>query len=1294
VLKFELELVLYEQNDEIVGGLKYSTALFDCATIERHVGYLESMLRWMTSSTEEFITTAPILGAFERELLLETWNRTEQPYPGNTCLHQLFEEQVELSPEAIAIVHDERTLTYRELNSLANEIACQLSDAGVKSGDYVTLLLDRSIALVASQIAVLKTGAAYVPIDAKAPMERQVYIASHCRSTVLITDENTEVPSDIQATVLRISAKDEITEEMRATFEHSATSSLDTAYVMYTSGSTGQPKGVMVHHRGIARLVINNGFAEICPTDRMAFTTNPAFDPSTYQVWAPLLHGASIIVIDTDTFIDPSSLAEALTRHQVTCMYLTHGMLHQYAFLIGSTLSKLKYLLGGAEQGLIRAYMAVLEHGGPVRLINRYGPTETTVSATAYTATRAISQLERLPIGRPISNTRVYVLDRHLTPVPIGVVGELHIGGAGVTHGYLHRPDLTAERFRPDPFSKGDGARMYKTGDLAYYLRDGNLVFVGRNDFQVKIRGYRIELGEIEARLAEYPQVRDAVVVALDEGSNDKRLVAYVVAEHQENLVHTLREHLAVCLPEYMIPTAFVRMDVFPLTNNGKIDRRALPKPDSDSLITYSYVAPQGEFEIALATMWSDLLNVERVGRHDNFFMLGGHSLLGVRLIERLRQKGYALSIRALFENPTLRTLATCIRKDQTEIVVPPNIISSTTRALMPDMLPLINLTQADIDRIVRQVPGGVANIQDIYALSPLQDGILFHHMMATAGDPYLTVIYRTFSDRVLLDCYLGAFQKVVERHDSFRTSIIWEQLSTPAQVVMRQATLSVTEHSLDPLNGPIVDQLKQMYSPQTYRIDLREAPLTRFAYAQDVDGRCVLIHIFHHLIADHHTLDIMGEETDAILEGRIESLPASQPIRNLIAQVRLGMSVEEHERYFHNMLRDIDSPSLPYGLSDVYGDGCNVVEFRCMLPQDLNNRLRGHAKRLGVSLASLCHLAWAQVIAATSGQSKVVFGTVLFGRMQGGAGLDRALGLFINTLPMRIDVEGDNVLNSVRKVHADLAGLLEHEYASLAIAQRCSGVPSGMPLFSAILNYRHNTASSRSKKLRSGGDIISGRERTNYPVSLSVEDFGSSLGLTAQVVQPYKPSMVCGYMQQALHNLAELLEQSPDAPVRSLSVLPAEEYELVVRTWNKTDAPYPSDRCLHQLFEEQVTLSPAAIAIVHDEQTLTYRELNSQANEIACQLTDAGVKPGDYVMLLFDRSIGLVASQIAVLKIGAAYVPIDTKAPVERQSYIASDCGATILISDERTDVPPGIAGTVLRVNEKQRKSERVLGR
>ncbi|KAF9342470.1 hypothetical protein BGX26_007470, partial [Mortierella sp. AD094] len=469
------------------------------------------MLRWMTVDTVQSIGHAQIIGASEQELLLQTWNNTETPYPSDRCIHHLFEDKVKAMPEAIAIVDGDRTMTYRELNRHANVIAHQLVTAGVKRGDYVLIMLDRSIELVAAQIAILKAGAAYVPIDTKAPAERQSYIATDCGAKLLITDEKMDVPVQIQMPLLRLNSEDHIENEqdMFDSSLYSSASSLDAAYVMYTSGSTGRPKGVMVPHQGIARLVINNGFTDIGPDDRVAFATNPSFDPSTLAVWTPLVHGARIVILDNDTYLDAQLLGEALTHHRVTMLNTTTAFFHQYAFIIGPALSKLKYLMCGGEQGLMEAFSEVLRYGGHVRVINVYGPTEATVIATTFEVTGANNALDCLPIGRPISNTQTYALDKHYNPVPIGIVGEWYIGGPGVAIGYLNRPDLTAERFLPDPFNNMPGSRMYKTGDLVRYLPDGNIVFMGRNDDQVKIRGFRIELGEIEARLAEHPQVRE-----------------------------------------------------------------------------------------------------------------------------------------------------------------------------------------------------------------------------------------------------------------------------------------------------------------------------------------------------------------------------------------------------------------------------------------------------------------------------------------------------------------------------------------------------------------------------------------------------------------------------------------------------------------------------------------------------------------------------------------------------------------------------------------------------------------
>ncbi|TDB41650.1 AMP-binding protein, partial [Photorhabdus luminescens] len=865
---------------------------------------------------------------------------------------------------------------------------------------------------------------------------------------------------------------------------------------------------------------------------------------------------------------------------------------------------------------------------------NVYGPTECTVDATLA----SIEPAHPYPtIGRPLANTRLYLLDNSGHPVPLGAMGELYVGGAGVARGYLNRAELTAERFLVDPFSEQPGARMYRTGDLARYLPDGNLEFLGRNDQQVKIRGFRIEPGEIEARLAEYPAVREVAVLALGDGQ-DKRLVAYVVADANEGLINSLREHLRSQLPDYMVPSAFVRLDAFPLTPNGKLDRRALPAPDSDAVARQVYAAPEGETEIALAAIWCELLGIEQISRHDSFFALGGHSLLTVRMIERLRHLGLTLAVRDLFQSPVLSELAQTLGQHQV-VVVPPNVMTPATTKITPAMLPLIDLTQSEIDLIVGQMPGGITNIQDIYALSPLQDGILFHHLLANKGDPYLLMGQMAFADRALLDRYLAAVQQVVDRHDILRTAFIWQGLSGPAQVVLRQATLAVTELTLDPTDGLVCDQLVRRFDPHHYRLDLSEAPLLRFVVAQETDGRWILLQLQHHLIGDHTTLDIMHREVQVYLAGQGNRLPAPGPFRNLVAQARLGVSQAEHSRFFTDMLAEVEEPTLPFGLTEVHRDGSQVTESHRMLTAALNDCLRSQARRLGVSLAALCHLAWAQVLSRNSGQEKVVFGTVLFGRMQAGGGADNGMGLFINTLPLRLDINDTPVRDSVQVAHTRLAGLLEHEHASLALAQRCSGVQGEIPLFSSLLNYRHNALSATSDGQINGIEFLGGEERTNYPFVLSVEDFGDALGLTAQAVQPFDPARLCGYMQQALESLAEALAQAPDTPVRALEILPEAERTLLLTSWNATETVYPEALCVHQLFERQVEQTPDAIALVYEEQTLSYAELNARANRLAHQLIALGVVPEQRVAICVSRSPAMVVALLAVLKAGGAYV-------------------------------------------------------
>jgi len=753
--------------------------------------------------------------------------------------------------------------------------------------------------------------------------------------------------------------------------------------------------------------------------------------------------------------------------------------------------------------------------------------------------------------------------------------------------------------------------------------------------------------------------------------------VAYVTAQQPETVleIESLRTHLQGALPEYMVPAAYVQLDALPLTPNGKLDRKALPAPDGAALISREYEAPQGETETVLAQLWAELLKVERVGRHDNFFELGGHSLLAVTLIERMRQVGLSADVRVLFGQPTLSALAAAAG-GSTEIVVPANLIPEHCEHITPDLLPLVNLTQVQIDRVVASVPGGAVNIQDIYPLAPLQEGILYHHLAAEQGDPYVQQALFYLEDRVRLLAFVDAFEGVIGRHDILRTAVLWEGLDEPLQVVLRRAPMVLEELTFASADGDIDSQLRGHFDPLHYRLDVRQAPLLRLACAYDAaQQRWVALLLFHHMALDHTALDVVRHEMQAYLLGQQDQLGAAVPYRNYVAQARLGVSQESHEAFFRDMLGDVDESTLPFGLDDVQGDGSAIDQAHRVVDEALSLRLRQCARQLGVSAASLHHLAWAQVVGGLSGREDVVFGTVLMGRMQGGEGADRALGMFINTLPLRVEVGAQGARAGVRATHARLSALLGHEHASLALAQRCSGVVAPAPLFSALLNYRHSGGQldNQAQAAWNGIESLGGDEWTNYPLSLSIDDLGEAFVLTAQVLAEIGAQRICGYMHAALENLVEALERTPEMPLHDLSILPLAERRQLLLDFNRTERAYPHGQLIHQLFEAHAAARPEAIAVRQGELTVSYGELDTRANALAHSLREQGVVPGTRVAILLDRSIDLLASLLATLKCGAAYLALDRLAPEERVRFMLEDSEAIVLLTRSDLSAPEG---------------------
>ncbi|MGH7617644.1 MAG: amino acid adenylation domain-containing protein, partial [Gemmatimonadaceae bacterium] len=1251
-----------------------------------------------------------VLPPDERRRLLKDWNATAAPYPTETRIHELFEVQAARTPDAVAAVAEGTALTYAALDRRATRLAVQLQALGVEPDRRVAVCLDRSLELIVSLLAVLKAGGAYVPLDPSYPEERLRYMLADSAPVAVLTEPahagffmGAPMPVlDVPAVLAQPSA------EWVTPYACAPLTAQHAAYVIYTSGSTGQPKGVVNTHGGIAnRLHWMQQTYPLTAADAVLQKTPASFDVSVWEFFWPLLVGARLVLARPGGHKDPQYLHEVIAREGVTTLHFVPSMLPAFLEVLNDggedgagtrPRSSLRQVFCSGEAlpvAFVRKFQARLPQ---VALYNLYGPTEAAVDVTAWTCEALTPQHASVPIGRPVANTQLYVLDASGAPSPVGVSGEVYIGGVQLARGYWNRPALTAERFVPDSFGP-PASRLYRTGDLGRWLADGTIEFLGRNDGQVKVRGFRIELGEIEAVLGAQPDVRECAVVARPGAGSagDTRLVAYVVPaspvrlaaarllrwerEQRENTEHkeaqqeeaslrcyrladgrfvcgvnraeteylfteifaerrylrhgitlapgacvfdiganiglfslfaaeavsslqlyafepmppvfaalrtnvqaygasagfaarlfdhglgaeegvlefryynhatmlsgracddtapdvvrrfvehqaaetladeqvdagqfeavlaerlrfetltrpirplsavirdqgveridllkidveraeldvlrgiaaddwpkiqqvvvevhdqagrvatvttlleaqgftvvceqsaelrgtelfslyarrgpmrgmagpaaasalaqvmfsspeewrkTLLGALAEALPEYMVPAALLVLDALPQTPNGKVDRRVLPAPGGMAYGTPTYEAPVGATETMIAAVWAVLLGVERVGRQDDFFALGGHSLIALALVERMRECGLVTDVRMVFASPVLAAFAAMVERgaQRPEIAVPPNAIPFASAAITPEMLPLVSLTQAEIDAVVATVPGGATNMQDVYPLAPLQDGILFHHLLASDGDPYLLAGMVAFDARERLDAYLAAMQAVIDRHDILRTAVVWEGLPEPVQVVWRRAPLVVQEVALDPREGPIGRQLVARFHPRRMRLDVRQAPMLRAYLAHDPAhadgaGRWLLLLHQHHLIGDHTTVEVMEAEIAVHLAGDIARLPTALPFRDFVAQSRLGVARDEHEAFFARLLGDVTEPTAPYGLLNVRGDGSDAREARLGLDDAFARRIRASARALGVSVASLCHLAWAQVLACVSGRRDVVF--------------------------------------------------------------------------------------------------------------------------------------------------------------------------------------------------------------------------------------------------------------------------------------------------------------------------------
>ncbi len=1207
-----------------------------CAYVQQALVHLVQALEQQSAAA---LIESSVVPEAERERLSVTLNDTLRDYPREQPVHLLFERRAALHPHAVAAVHGRRSLTYGELNERANHLAHYLLGQGVRPNEHVAILLPRSLELLISQLAICKCAATYVPLDVNAPAERQHYMLDDCQAKCVLTQSATSMGSTVQRIDL-----DRLNLDDQPAHDPGLPQASDTAaYVMYTSGSTGAPKGVRVAHRGIARLVLNNGYADFNEQDSIAFASNPAFDASTMEVWGALLNGGQLLVIEHTTLIDPTRFSAALRQGNVSVLFLTSALFNQYVQLIPEALAGLRLLLSGGERADTASFRTLLAQAPGLHLLNVYGPTETTTFATASDVRTLDDNAESIPIGRPIGNTTVYVLDAHQHLTPLGAIGELYIGGDGVALGYLNRPDLTAEKFIADPFSDQPGAVMYRTGDLGRWLEDGQLECLGRNDDQVKIRGFRIELGEIVNCLHQLPGIREAVVLAREGEPGNVRLVAYFTSrlDAEAPAPEQMRAHLQANLPEYMVPGAFVELTALPLTANGKLDSRALPKPDHSSLLGLAYEPPQGEIEIALAQIWAEVLQLERVGRQDHFFDLGGHSLLAMRMVSQVRQQmGMELPLGELFALGELAAVASAL--------------AGTGRSELSLILP------APRD----QSP----------PLSFAQQRLWFLAQMEGGNQAYNIPLALSLKGSLDVAALTAALGRIVERHETLRSRFIAREEG--AEVVFTPAT-AMSFLPIEDLRQHPHTLTERVVTEATAAFDLTRGPLIRGCLLQVEDERHVLLLTVHHIVSDGWSMGVLTRELlalyPALRRGEADPLPAlSIQYADYAVWQQGWMSGErlQHQAaYWRQALEGAPTLlTLPAdrprpAQQDFAGASLNV-----RLDGQLTAGLRALAQQQGVTLYMTLLTAWGALLSRLSGQAEVVIGSPIAGR--GRAELEGLIGLFVNTLAIRIDTAsaptGEALLAQVRTRVLEAQDHQDLPFEQVVEIVRPTRSLAHGPLFQTTLNWLAGETTLPEMDGLLLATVEQQSQVSKFDLSLNLGEQGDALfGTLDYATALFDEATVqryCGYFEQLLRTLVN----NQQVVLADIPLVGQQEREYLLESLNASAVNLPQGQTIHALIEARAEGTPEAVAARVGEQSLSYAQMNRQANSLAHHLISLGVRPDDRVAVVARRGLDTLVSLLAVLKSGACYVPVDPAHPDERISYLLTDSAPAVVLAEQ----------------------------
>ncbi|ATL28462.1 non-ribosomal peptide synthetase [Streptomyces formicae] len=1277
--KFDLLLNITEEHDGagepagLTGVLEFAVDLFDRATAENLMERFGRVLAGVVADADRRVGELEVLSSAERRELLVGRNATGVEVPW-VSLPEGFEAQVARSPEATAVVFEGVELSYAEVNARANRLARLLVERGAGPERVVALMLPRSEWLPVALLAVVKSGAAYVPVDPEYPADRIAYMFQDADPVCVLGSEQTlgRLPEELSGRGV------EVTGEALAGYADGDLSVVERGcvllpdhpvYVMYTSGSTGRPKGVVFPAGAMVNLlawhaqVLSGGVGR-----RTGQFAALGFDAAAHEMFSALWSGKTLVVPRDETRRGAAELVRWFAGRGVGELFAPMPMVEavaEAAAELGLELPELRDIAQAGEA--LSVHGAVREFFGAVpgrRLHNYYGPTETHV-VTALSLTGDPSAWPVLPsIGRPVANSRVYVLDGALRPVPVGVAGELYLAGAQLARGYLNRPGLTAERFVPDPFA-GPGERMYRSGDLARWCADGTVEFLGRADFQVKIRGFRVELGEVEAAIATHPDVAQVAVVAREDQPGDKRLVAYVVPRDGEEADGTeIRSYLSGRLPEFMVPAAVVVLEALPLTANGKLDRRALPAPDYAAASAFR--APRTEREHALCEIFAEVLGVERVGIDDSFFDLGGHSLLATRLISRIRTRlGVELPLRALFEGPSVVQLGERIAADGT----------AARAALAPADRPA-------------EVP-----------LSFAQRRLWFlNRFEGSATSTYNLPITLRLTGTLDQDALAAALGDVVARHESLRTVFPEGPDGTPYQRILDtdQATVALGAVRTTPEELPA--RVAEAASCGFALTD--ELPVRAWLFTLD-DTTHVLVVVLHHIAGDGWSMAPLARDVAQAYEARVDGrAPKWQPPavqyadyaiwqRELLGDENDPDSLLSRQlAYWTAQLADLpEQLALPTdrqrpAVASYRGDSLTFA-----LDAELHKGLAELARASGASVFMVVRAAFAALLSRMGAGTDIPIGSPMAGRTD--EALDDLVGFFVNTLVLRTDLSGDPTFRELveRVRETDLAAHAHQDvpFEHLVEVLNPARSMASHPLFQVMLAFQN----VEQPRLRLPGLTVAAESgaapAARFDLCVYLDELHTDTGAEGGLagVLEFATDL---YDRSTAEELVARFERvlrgvvrDPDRPVTALDVLSPEERRRIVEEWNATDTPV-RQAPLPVLFEEQVARTPHATAVVHGGVELTYAELDARANRIARLLVERGAGPERLVALALPRSIDQVVAVYATVKAGAAYLPVDPEYPADRIAYMLDDARPVcVLTSADTVDLLPGTLPAVV---------------